>query len=602
MGFSSGLRRGATRVSGAAARRRWLALAVVGLLIGLGLAACSGKAFKADAAKVSQIIEAQLGDPNTFNYALNNSSPNVFGNLYEGLISENALTSQVEPALAEKWEQPDKQRLIFTLRENLKWSDGQPLTVDDVVFSYQDIYLNPEVPTDIQDVLRIGKDRKLPTVRKLDGRRVEFTIPEPFAPFLRSLGLAILPKHSLEAAVKNTEKGQSKFLSTWGTNTDPRKIVCNGPYRLESYVTSQRVVFGRNPYYWRRDAAGQQLPYIDRVVWKLVENRDVSMMQFRSGGSDVLEPIRPEDFPLLKKEERRGKFTLYAGGPRQATPFITFNLNQGKRNGKPLVDPIKSKWFNNLAFRQAVAYGIDREKINTNLYRGLGFLVNSPLIPQSPYFLAPEQGLKTYGHDPAKAKQILKAAGFKYDAQGQLEDADGHPVKFTLLTNAENTLRVNIIAQIKQDLARIGMSVALNPVQFNVLGNKVSNDLDWESVMMLYGGGLEPHGGSNMWSTTGASHIFNQKPTGQSRPIQGQMTAPWEKDIENLYIQGAQELNEAKRQAIYAKTQQISQENLPFIYLVTERIMAVVRDRVQGVQYPEGGEALWNLQNLRVVD
>jgi peptide/nickel transport system substrate-binding protein len=583
-------------------RGNWLALALVGLLFVLGLAACSGKAFKADAAKVSQIIETQLGDPKTFNYALNNSSPNVFGNLYEGLISENALTSQVEPALAEKWEQPDKQRIIFTLRENLKWSDGQPLTVDDVVFSYQDIYLNPEIPTDIQDGLKIGKDRKLPSVRKLDARRVEFTIPEPFAPFLRSVALPILPQHALETAVKTVDKGQSKFLSTWSTGTDPKKIIGNGPYRLESYVTNQRVVFSRNPYYWRRDEAGKQLPHIDRVVWKLVENRDVSMMQFRSGGPDVLEPIRPEDFPLLKREEKRGKFTLYTGGPRQITPFMTFNLNQGSRNGKPLVDPIKSKWFNNVAFRQAVAYAIDRDKINTNLYRGLGFLVNSPLIPQSPYFLSPEKGLKTYGYDPAKAKQLLLGAGFQYDAQGQLLDAEGHPVKFTLLTNAENPLRVNITAQIKQDLARIGMAVALSPIQFNVLGDKIDNAMNWEAAMMAYGGGLEPHWGSNMWTISGRSHIFNAKPSIKAPPIQGQVNAPWEKEIEALYIQGAQELDETKRQAIYAKTQQISQENLPFIYLVSERIMAVVRDRVQGIQYPEGGEALWNLQNLRVVE
>jgi peptide/nickel transport system substrate-binding protein len=305
---------------------------------------------------------------------------------------------------------------------------------------------------------------------------------------------------------------------------------------------------------------------------------------------------------LLKQEERRGKFTIYAGGPRQITPFMTFNLNQGSRNGKPLVDPIKSKWFNNVAFRQAVAYAIDREKINTNLYRGLGFLVNSPLIPQSPYFLSPEKGLKTYGYDPAKAKQLLLGAGFKYDGQGQLEDAAGHPVKFTLITNAENTLRVNITSQIKQDLARIGMNVALNPIQFNVLGDKIDNAMDWESVMMAYGGGLEPHWGSNMWTLAGRSHIFNERPSGKASPIQGQVNAPWEKEIENLYIQGAQELDEAKRKLIYHKTQQISQENLPFIYLVSEQIMAVVRDRIQGVQYPEGGEALWNIQNLRVVE
>lgn len=108
----------------------------------------------------------------------------------------------------------------------------------------------------------------MPTVRKLDVRQVEFTTPEPFAPFLRNTGYAILPAHALrETVTAQDSKGNPKFLSTWGTDTASAKIIVNGPYKIENYIPSQRVVFRRNPYYWRKDAQGNSMPYIERIVW-----------------------------------------------------------------------------------------------------------------------------------------------------------------------------------------------------------------------------------------------------------------------------------------------------------------------------------------------
>jgi peptide/nickel transport system substrate-binding protein len=583
-------------------RRGVLLLLVV--LGAIALTACNPSEFKTSAAQVPELVDWTLSDPKTFNYALSNESPNVFSLIYIGLITENGLTGAIEPDLAESWKiSEDKKRITFTLREGLKWSDGVPLTADDVVFSYQGIYLNPKIPTDIQDVLRIGKKRLLPNVRKVDDRHVEFITPEPFAPFLRATGIPILPKHILQESVeKQGSDGNPLFFSTWGTDTDPRKIICNGPYLLDSYVSSQRVIFRRNPYYWRKDDKGKPQPYIERIVWSVVENRDTALLQFRSGGLDISEPIRPEDFTLLKHEEKRGKFTLLVGGPRPVTTFMAFNQSQARRNGRPLVNPIKSRWFNNVSFRQAVAYAIDRNRINNTIYRGLGTLINSTLIPQSPYYLSPEQGLKIYNYDPAKAKQLLQDAGFKYDARGQLFDADGNRVRFTLMTNTGNTIREAMISQIRQDLAKIGMQVDLNPINFNVLLDKLDNTLDWDAYLLAMGSGREPNDGSNIWSPDGSSHNFNQPPLPGKPPIEGRVLADWETEIGRLFIEGAQELDETKRKAIYAKTQQLMQENLPWIPLVVERIMAAVRDRVEGVQYPELGGALWNIQDLYIVD
>lgn len=583
---------------------RFWAVAMVTFCLALTVTACNPQGYKTQAAQVPQLIDSTLSDPKTFNAVLSNESPTPLSLMYEGLITEDAITGKLEPNLAEKWEiSPDKKTIKFTMRENLKWSDGQPLTVDDVLFTFRDLYLNPKISSDTQDVLKIGKQRVFPSVRKVNDRQIEFTTPEPFSPFLRTLGLTILPKHALEKTVTQLgSDGNPLFLTTWGTDTDPKKVVCNGPYTLETYTATQRLVFRRNPNYWRKDAQGNPQPQIERIVWSIVQNRDTELLQFRSGGLDISEPLRPEDFSVLKREEKRGGFTVLMGGTRPMTTFMAFNLNQGKRNGKPLVNPVKSKWFNNVKFRQAVAYAIDREKINTNLYRGLGILLNSTILPISSYYLSPQGGGRAYNHDPEKSKQLLREAGFKYNDRNQLLDADGNLVEFSLMTNAENNLRQAIISQISQDLSRIGMKVNLTPVNFNVMIGKLDDSLDWEAYLIGMGGGREPNDGANVWSPDGSSHAFNQQPQAGKAPLEGRVVSDWEAEIGRLYIEGAQEFDEAKRKEIYGRVQKITQEQLPWIPLVTERIMGVVQNEVQGVKYPETGGALWNIYELRIKD
>ncbi|NJK29952.1 MAG: ABC transporter substrate-binding protein [Acaryochloris sp. RU_4_1] len=575
-----------------------------GLVIGIAIAlsGCDFSQFKTKTAQVPQYVDSILSEPKTFNYSQSKESPNVFSLIYEGLTTENGLTGEIEPALAESWEiSPDNLKIIFTLRPNLKWSDEQPLTVDDVVFTYQEIYLNDAIPTDIRDVLRVGKSSALPKVSKVDERRVEFSIPEPFAPFLRTAGgLNIMPAHALRQFVKTLDaKGKSQFLSTWGVNTDPSKIIVNGPYQLDRYDTNQRVVFRRNPYYWRYSIPGQAKGNIERIIWKIVESPDTALLQFRSGGLDSVS-VRASTFSLLKREEQSKNFTIYEGGPDFGTTFVFFNLNRGRRNNKSLVNPIKSRWFNNVKFRQAIAYAIDRQRILNNNYQGLGLLQNSPISVQSPYYLSPEAGLKVYNHDPQKAKQLLKAAGFTYNNKSQLLDADGNRVRFTLMGPTGPTAST-LGAQIKQDLVKIGIKVDYTPIDFNTLGNKLDNSLDWDCALMGITGSIEPNSGANVWSVEGGLHMFNQKPVPPNEPIQGFIVSDWEKEIADLYIAGAQELDETQRKAIYAKTQQITQEYLPFIYLINPLSLAAVRNDFEGIQYTALGGVTWNIHDLREV-
>ncbi|MBE9016644.1 ABC transporter substrate-binding protein [Chroococcidiopsidales cyanobacterium LEGE 13417] len=577
------------------------------------LTGCNPTEFKTSAAQ-SQWVTSTLRDPKTFNYALNQEYPHVFLFTSEGLTTLNGETGEVELALAESWQiSEDKKRITFTLRENLRWSDGEPLTADDVIFTYQDIIFNPQIPTDWKDSLKIGEKAEFPQIKKMSDRQVDFTFSTPFAPFLSTTtgastnSVGILPKHALaKSIISKDTKGNPLFTSTWGTDTDPAKIIVNGAYKIESFTPGQRVVFRRNPYYWRKDSQGKQLPYVERIVWQIIESTDTTTLQFRSRGLDSIE-ITPEDFSLLKQEEERGGFTVYNGGSRFSKTFISFNLNKGKRkNGNPVVDPIKSRWFNNLAFRQAVAHAIDRERMLNNVFRGVGTVQNSPIEPQNPFYLSPEQGLKVYEYNPDKAKKLLLNAGFKYNSRNQLLDADGNRVRFSLITNTENKTRVAMGAQIRQDLSKIGIQVDYNPINFNILVDKLNSSLDWECYLLGFiSGSLEPHDSANVWLPDGGLHAFNFKPQPGQEPLIGREVADWEAEIGRLYIRGAQELDENKRKKIYQQTQRLTQEYLPFIYLVNPLSLAAIRDRIQGVKYTALGSqagTLWNKYELKVTE
>ena len=580
--------------------RRTIGLAIVSVAIAI-VSGCSADNLKTESAQVPQIVLGQLSDPKTFNAALSQESPNIFGYVYEGLLASNGKAEMI-PGIAEALPtiSADKKKITFTLREDLKWSDGKPLTAEDIVFTFQDIYLNEKIPAPTGDVLKIGESGGLPTVKKLDDRRVEFTLPEPFSPIVRTIGAAeILPAHMLRESVETLDnKGNPLFLSTWGTNTDPETLVVNGPYTLKEYVPSQRLIFERNPYYWRKDDGGNALPYIDRIIWQIVENQDTQLLQFRSGGLTSIS-ISPPYFSLLKREEERGDFTIYEDGPALGTTFITFNLNKAKdEKGNPLVNPIKSTWFNDLNFRKAIAYAIDRQTMVNNIYRGLGSLQHSPISVPSPYYLSPEEGLPTYNYDLEKAKQLLLEAGFKYNNLGQLEDAGGNRVQFELITNSGNQIREAIGVQIQQDLAKIGIKVDFQPIAFNTLVTKIQDSLNWECHLIGFTGGVEPHGGMTIWSTDGRLHSFNQNR--EDPPIVGREIADWEREIAQLYIRGAQEFDEAKRKEIYGKTQILAQENLPFIYLVNPFSMAAVRNTLENLQYSALGGAFWNIYELEI--
>jgi peptide/nickel transport system substrate-binding protein len=576
---------------------RWLAIL---LALTLALISCNLVSLKTAPPSVSQMVFSSPIVPKTFNPALAQAEVDTLNFTYEGLVGENG-QGEIEPYLAETWEiSKNSQKIIFTLRKGLRWSDGVALTADDVLFTYNDIYLNEAIPTDARDLLKIGKNQALPNIRKLDERRVEFSLPEPFTPFLRTTKLPILPYHALKESIKTKDaEGNPKFLSTWGIDTPPEKIIVNGPYKIEAYVPLERIIFRKNPYYWRKDAQGNSQPYIQRLIRQIVDNTDNSLIQFRSGGLHYIN-VSSENFSLLKREEKRGKFTIYNGGSSGFMTFVSFNLNKGIRNGKPLVDPIKSRWFNTLEFRQAIAYAIDRQQMLNNIFRGLGDLQNSSFPVQSPEYLSPQEGLKVYDYNPQKAKELLVKAGFKYNSTGQLLDSEGNLVRFTLITNAGNKIRQPMAAQIKQNLSQIGIQLDLDSLANSLFLDKIFNSWDWEFLLFGNSTTVEPNDLANVWLPEGSWHYFNRKPTKGQPLIVGHEVAEWEQKIGDLYIQGARELDTVKRKAIYGETQRIAQEYLPLIYIVNPLAMVAVRNHIHNIKFSAVAGTFWNVYELKL--
>jgi peptide/nickel transport system substrate-binding protein len=520
-----------------------------------------------------QLILSTIANPKSFNpiIAKETSTTAITGYIFEGLTTVSGITNEVEPNLAESWSvAEDGLTWTMKLRTDVKWNDGEPFTADDVVFTYNQLVYNKDIPSSHRDIFTIeGKEFR---VTKIDDYTVQVRTPVKFAPFLRIMGSEILPKHILEESVQN-----GTFNSTWGVDSAPDEIVGTGAFMLERYEPSQRVILKRNPHYWKRDAEGNRLPYLDRVMMLVVPNLDVAALKFEVGETDYY-GLRGSDYPNLKPLEKEKDFTIYRVGPAFGTTWISFNQNPGTNpeTGEPYVDPAKLKWFTNLQFRKAVAYALDRQAMIDLVMNGLAYPQYSSMSPSAGFFYNPN--VKKYDYDPERSRQILAEAGFKdRDDDGYIEYADGIKVEFNLFTNAENPVRVKIGDIIRKDFERIGMQVHFTPLEFNNIVDKLSTTFDWDCVLLAFTGGVEPHFSKNIWHSSGQLHEWY--------PRQEKPATEWEARIDWIFDHGVQELDKEKRKELYDEWQMIVSEQLPLIYTVLEESIFAVRNKF-GNLYP----------------
>lgn len=536
--------------------------------------------------KGGRLILSTVSDPKSFNdiVAKETSTTLVTGHIFEGLTTLNAFDAKVEPLLAESWEvSADGLTWVFHLRRDVRFNDGVAFTADDVLFTFNDLIYNDQIPSSARDIYTI--DGKQFTVNKIDDYTVEFILPTRFAPFLRSMSQAILPAHKLKAVVD-----AGKFNFYWGIDTPPEEIVGTGSFMLAKYEPGQRLVFKRNPYYWKKTSEGESLPYLDQLIYLIVQNGDVQLLKFIEGETDIY-GLRGSDFPLLKPMEHQNNFVIYDLGPDTGSQFVFFNQNTGSNatTNEAIVAPHKLRWFSNREFRRAVAHAIDKEKMLEIVKNGLGYPQYSPIGPGAGFFHSEQ--VEKYPYDLNKSKQILAQAGFvDSDGDGVLEDDQGVAVEFNLYTNAGATERIDIASIIRQDLENIGMKVNFLTLEFNTLVAKLTSTFEWDAIVLGLTGGSEPHFGKNVWSSDGGLHMWH--------PLQKEPQTAWEARINELFSLGVQELDETKRRVYYDEFQQIVSQELPIIYTVLSAKLTAVRKKIGNLKPTTFGGVLHNIEEL----
>ena len=518
------------------------------------------------------ITSSTIGEPLTFNLPLANDAytGGLLGLLYDGLTEVSWLTDEVEPSLAESWEHSeDGLTWTFSLRRDVNWHDGQPFTAHDVDFTFNRIIYNEDIPTNTRAafIFRFLEDGEwvedTMTVTAVDDYTVRFVLPTPFAPFIRSMGTAIYPRHILEPHVED-----GTFTEVWGIDADPATVIGTGPFTIESYEPGERVVLRRNPDYWLKDAEGNSLPYIETIVHLLVEDIEAELALFEAGETDV-HGVTGEEYAGLKPLEEEGNFTIHQRGPAFGTTFLVFNQNPGlnAESGAPYVAPEKLAWFSNQQFRHAVAHAIDKDRIVAEVMHGLGYPQWAAISPAAGDFHNPD--VRKYEYDVEAANDLLDALGWTdRDGDGVREDGDGNPIAFSLATNEGNSVREQVAALIAEGLAAVGLSADYRAIDFGELVGQLTTSYDWEAIVIGLTGGTEPHGGVGVWHSSADLHLWN--------PKQEEPATDWEAQIDELYILGSQELDREKRVEFYRQAQAIAAEQAPLIYTtLSERLSAV---------------------------
>lgn len=520
--------------------------------------------------------------PKTFNYWTGGDveSGGMGYLMWEKLLETDAWTGKPYPRLARSVEAlPNKLDYIIRLRKGLKWSDGKPITADDVVYTIETIVAkrHGQHASSLRDVLSL--DGKFPSVEKLDDLTVKFHTAMPFAPFLTELAnVPIAPKHAVEPFIR---KSREAFQGLWSVNCDPKEIVVSGRFKLDRYVAGQRAEFVRNPNFAMADKLGRRLPYLDKFIYAIVPDMNTMILKFYGGELDLLDirSIRGADAALMKQRESSGNFTMYNLGPDDGTAFFMVNMCRRKdpKNGTDYVDPIKQKWFNNLHFRQAISHAVDRRRMVDNILRGVGLPLYTPESTASVYF---NKSLKPYQQDLKLAGDLLAAGGFVKRGD-RLYDREGHPVEFNLITNAGNSNREASAIMIVNDLQKLGIKVNFQPIDWNALINKVETSLDWDSIVMgLSGGKIEPYDGANVWKSDGRLHMFDQRLADDSGKVVVTDARDWEKRIDQLFNLGATTIDETKRRAYFDEYQKIVYEQVPYIYLFSILDLTAVRNTI----------------------
>ena len=573
-------------------RRRPLLLALLATLWAAD--ACQSPAPPARVGKPGGALRYRVtSPPRTFNYlkAADDSSLIVSFYLMGGRLAEfDHEALRYVPGVAEMWRQADDGRTVeLTLRDGVRFSDGQPVTAEDVSFTFRALYDERTGATAFRDAMLIGGRPIGVTV--VDARRLRLVFPEPVAsPENYLSNLAVLPRHRLEAEFDRGTLGDA-----YGLTADPAGVVTAGAFSLQSAVPGERITLWRNPHYWKKDASGKSLPYLETLAVEVISDANNAMARLGQGSLDVYDRIRPADYAALRSGSARAQALDL--GPGLNTDHMWFNLKPDGLNsdGRPAGREAKRAWFHDLRFRRAVSHAIDRESIARLTLQGLATPLYGFVSPGNRAWAAAD--LPRIGLDPARARALLAEAGFTWrgapDGE-EIYDREGRRVEFTLIVPADSQARVAMATVVQADLARLGMKMQVAPLEFGELTRRISQSYDYDAALL---GTIltepDPSSYTNFLSSASTAHQWHPK---QSRPA-----TEWEARLDQLAAAQARERNPERRRAIFREAQLLLAEYLPVIPLVSRHVMTAA-DRRVGNYRPSAllPYSLWNAEEIFV--
>ena len=532
------------------------------------------------------VVASTRTDPRTFNRIVSNHiATEMMAMLTQGkLVRINRETQQVEPWLAESWTtSPDGRTFTLALRKGVVWSDQTPFTSADVLFTFEALY-DPRTAAQLASSLRIGGQPL--AVSAPDAHTVVVTLPDVFAPGIRLLdNLPIFPKHKLESALS-----AGTFAKAWLPDTPPSELVSLGPFVLSEYQPAQRLVYTRNPHYWRTDERGVQLPYLDRLTLELVPEQAAELVRLQAGQTDFMQQaLAASDLETLRPLELDGKIRVEELGVSPDADSFVFNL----RSDRWAADP-RGAWFNRTEFRQALSHAVDREAFADAVYLGTAVPIHGPITPgNKDWFWA---SVPRYEFSRDKARALLQGLGLaNRDADEWLEDERGNDARFTTLVFRGNAILERSAAVIREDLRQIGVALDVVPLEPNSLQQRVMGG-DFDAAFVQFSAtDTDPAISKDFWMSTGSSHLWN---LGQNAP-----TTEWERRIDELITRQASTLVMEDRKQLFNEIQRIFAENLPILYFAAPRVYIATSARMINLR-PSlmRPQLLWSADTLAVRD
>ncbi len=501
-------------------------------------------------------------EPRSFNRLVSNSAVTelVTQLTQSKLVRVNRSTRELDPLLAEKWEaSPDGRTFTVTLRQGLSWSDGTPFTADDVLFTVKAVF-DDRVHSGLASSMQV--DGRPIEATAVDAGTVKLTYPAPFGPGLRLLdNMPILPRHKLEAALE-----AGTIAQVWNPSMPPADLVGLGPFTLVRYEPGQRLVFARNPKYWRKAGDGTQLPYLDEVVLEIVPDQSAELLRLQAGQSDLMQqPLRSEDLSALRQQIDGGIVSLIELGVSTDPDVFFLNL----RDKFWASDPRKD-WITRRELRQAISYAVDREAFAEAVFLGAAVPVWGPVTPGNADWFSPN--VRRYTHSLDQATALLAGIGLtNRDGDEWLEDPHGHEARFSVLTYRGNQVMEREAAFLRDALQKVGIALDVVALEQNALVDRMLKG-NFESIYFGYNQtDLDPALNLDYWLSSGGAHIWNMA---QAAP-----TTAWEAEIDRLMMKQTGTTDRAERQRLFAEVQRVFGEEVPALYFAAPRLYMGVSSR-----------------------